>query len=124
MMKQYFDINDFFKKYYFHDSLVKNILYDGSKLVIDIELCYWKQSEYNAYDEEIRDIKLIFENVLNFNFESENNKIDNDIILKFSIVENEKNNGISLIEAVLEGGKDIKIIKFRTDSVTLCFDCI
>lgn len=112
-------IKEFLNRFYLHDSLIENIKFTGSELTYDISLCWWMQNEYKPNDEEIRKIRLVFRKIKCFEFEGENKKIDSDTILEFSIEEDETNNVHPLIKVVFGDGDDIKVIKFRADTVDL-----
>lgn len=110
-------INDFLQKYYLHDSLVENIVFDGTSLIFYIELCYWKQKEYRPSEGEMKKIKLIFENVNHFNLKGEKKEFDSDTILIIKLINNECDDSLQTIELVLEDEEDIKVIQFKSDNV-------
>ncbi|MDO4941132.1 MAG: hypothetical protein Q4E33_05530 [Erysipelotrichaceae bacterium] len=55
-------INEFYKNYEFHDSLINNIKFNQEKgtLSINIELCNYEQKYYKEGDDEIIIIDVIF----------------------------------------------------------------
>jgi hypothetical protein len=110
---------EFFNNFYLHDSLMESISYEETKLVFDINLCWWKQREYKPNDDEIKKIRLIFNKINDFDFEGENRKVDSDTILEFSVPESDGNNEYPVIKVVFGDGNDIKIIRFRANSVDL-----
>ena len=58
-------IQDFDKKYYFHDSLVDSIVYNSEKheLVIIFDFCYWAQADYKKDKPETGLLKVTFRGV-------------------------------------------------------------
>ena len=62
-------INELLSKYTFHDSLLENILYENenSKLILTIDFCFWMQNDYDESQPETGPIKLIFNNIENYN---------------------------------------------------------
>lgn len=117
-------INEFFNTCYFHDSLMESINFDGTKLILDIDFCWWMQDNYQPDDKELRLMKVIFPNITCFNFDCNNKEINSDTILDFSVIEEEANSDNPLVRIVLQGDilrdiNDIKIITFRTIGVEL-----
>lgn len=58
-------IQDFDKKYYFHDSLVDSIVYNSEKheLVIIFDFCYWAQADCKKDKPETGLLKVTFRGV-------------------------------------------------------------
>lgn len=58
-------IQDFDKKYYFHDSLVDSIIYNSEKheLVITFDFCYWAQADYKKNKPETGLLRVTFKGV-------------------------------------------------------------
>jgi hypothetical protein len=63
-------ISEFCKKYNLHDSLIECISYDKEKniIIIGIDFCYWQQDYYTDGMKETGNIRLIFSEVLNFDY--------------------------------------------------------
>jgi len=60
---------ELFTKYEFHDSLLNKIEYtpEQKTLIFEIDFCYFMQKEYNDGEPENGIIKLIFNDVENYN---------------------------------------------------------
>ena len=58
-------IQEFDKKYYLHDSMIKNIRYspDLQKLEILLDFCYWAQEWYVEGEPELMEAILTFEGI-------------------------------------------------------------
>ena len=111
-------IKDFFKNFYFHDSLVKEIDYykEKKELKIKIELYNWKQAGYKENDPEMQIGSLTFYNVLNFDVVPKDNIVDDDSILEIK-VKDLKNSAKKYIEIILEQDDITKILSFESDDV-------
>lgn len=112
-------VNEFFNRFYLHDSLMENIFIEESKVTFYINLCWWMQKEYKPIDQEMKRIKVVFEHKSDLTFEGENKKVDSDTIFDFYIEEEKCNNEHSLIKIVFGDGNDIKVISFRSENVDL-----
>ena len=108
-------ISEMLNIYDFHDSLVKKINYNNSEVTFKIELCNWRQKNYNADENEMKTMELVFKDVKDYKFNGTINTIDDDTILVFECNNRECGN----IKVVLEGDRDIKIIEFRGYSVDI-----
>ena len=111
------NINNFFYKYNFHDSIIDDIKYliKENKLIISLELCNWMQTWYKSSEPEMLNGDLKFYNVFNY-------KINEDICLKdASILDiniiDIKNKDIKKIEIFLEQAKKTIVITFETNKV-------
>jgi hypothetical protein len=74
---------DLIKNYDFHDSSVDDLQYDkiNKKLVINIELCNWRQKGYKKDEPEIVLCKLVFSEVKKYTIKPECEKFGDDEIL-------------------------------------------
>lgn len=104
---------DIFDKYNFHDSLIQQIEYFPLKknLIIDIEFCNWCQSFYTKNEPEIREGRLIFDNVSFFQFIPATVKINNNEILE--IHKKEKN----IIEIVFYNITDVQLLIIKSSNI-------
>lgn len=61
-------IQELEKKYYFHDSMITNVLFDSNsqKLVFTIEFCNWAQEFYKAGEPELLKMELIFNGIKDY----------------------------------------------------------
>jgi hypothetical protein len=112
-------IETFIEEYDLHDSLIEKIQFNGEKLVLDIDLCNWRQKNYNSDEDEMKEIKVIFENVQSYHLDSTNDAVDSDSILEISCSTVDSSSTSKDIKIVFEGEGDIKIMTFRSENVTV-----
>ncbi|AWB46069.1 hypothetical protein DCC85_19100 [Paenibacillus sp. CAA11] len=77
-------IDTFIKEYDLHDSLMEDINIKSEKLVLVIDLCNWRQKNYSGEEDEMKEIKVIFNNVQSYHLDSTNDTGDSDSILEIS----------------------------------------
>jgi hypothetical protein len=116
------NISKFLSKYDLHDSILEGLKFNGGLLELNIELCNWRQKEYTQKDPEMKMIRLIFNNVEDYIFDALSNNIDSDTILKFESLTADITSNIQNVALVVEGDKDIKIIKFKSSNVDIFLD--
>lgn len=46
----------------FHDSILEKIYNEGTKIILEIDLCNWRQKNYRENEDETKLIKLILSN--------------------------------------------------------------
>ncbi|AZK45321.1 hypothetical protein [Paenibacillus lentus] len=112
-------IDSFIEEYDLHDSLIENIRINGEKLVLDIDLCNWRQKNYSPEEDELKEIKVIFNNVQGYHLDSTNDTVDSDSILEISCSEVDSSSTVKDIKIVFEGELGMKIMTFRSDNVTV-----
>lgn len=107
-------------KYNLHDSLVNNIQYDNieKKLIIDIELCNWLQSDYTEGESEMMNGTIEFTGISNYYHEPTNMSFDSDEILSIETLA-DTNSKDEKIKIVLRGDSDVKLITFNAKSIEL-----
>ncbi|MCG7406165.1 hypothetical protein MH117_01965 [Paenibacillus sp. ACRRX] len=90
--------------YDLHDSIVESVEYllDEKKVLIKLELCQWKQANYDESEPEMQEGVLTFTNVNSFQIEPSSFLINSNEILNVN-VDNEARN----IEIILTGTDDI-----------------
>lgn len=110
-------IKEFVANYDLHDSLVEKVEHYNEKLIMSIILCNWRQKNYNSLDDEMKPVKLIFNNVTDVVVDPSNVVFDSDTILEFKYSNKKMNSDSVDIELVIEGEGDIKIINFKSDMV-------
>ena len=78
-------LTEFDNKYDFHDSSLESICFDQDNNILEmnIDFCFWMQTDYIKTSPEIGMIKLIFKDVQSFNGESVN--YNNVTILKVNV---------------------------------------
>lgn len=72
-------IASFIEEYDLHDSLLENI-----SISVDIDFCNWRQKNYSPEEDEMKVIKVTFENVQSYHLDSNNDTLDSDSILEIS----------------------------------------
>lgn len=112
-------IATFIEEYDLHDSLLENISIKGEKLVLDIDLCNWRQKNYSPEEDEMKVIKVTFENVHSYHLDATNDTVDSDSILEIRCTDVDISTTSKDMKIVFEGEGDIKIMTFRSDSVTV-----
>ena len=105
-------------KYDLHDSLIENIKYlqHEKKLMIEIELCNWKQSSYHDGEPEMLKMLIGFTGVKKYWIDPETMAFQSDEILETILIKGDTE-GSEAIKIVLNGEKDIKIIEIFADEV-------
>lgn len=114
-------IEEFIINHDLHDSLLESVNFLEGKLVLEIELCNWRQKHYNQNEAEMKSIKLVFNNVKRYLLDATQNKFDSDTILEIKCLDCDDENDISLVKIIVEGESDLKIIEFESSNVEICF---
>lgn len=98
----------------FNDSYVNNIIFLNGTIIININLCMWKQKGYKENDPELKEVNIIFSNVINYNWNS--NKRKEDILYDTIIEIKAEDNKITVI---LEDEELLKV----SEVTVLSFEC-
>lgn len=106
-------VTELVKKINFNDSCVNELIYVNGTVILDIDLCMWKQKEYQYNDPELKEVILKFLNSTKYNWDSE--KIEKDIDYD-SIVDITYEEGI--VKIVLED-EDVSILTFECSEVQI-----
>ncbi|PZD93023.1 hypothetical protein DNH61_24870 [Paenibacillus sambharensis] len=117
-------INAFIEEYDLHDSLIKKNQINGGKLVLEIALCNWRQNNYSPNENEMKEIKVVFGNVQSYYLDSTNDTVDSDSIMEINCSDVDSSPTLKDIKIVFEGEEGIKIMTFRSDSVTVEHDSL
>lgn len=106
-------IDELIKSVNFHDSNVIELLFEGDKVRVTIDLCMWKQSEYKEGEDEIKNTILEFDKVTDYVWDSEKmeSEIDYDTILEMSYKD-------EILKMVLYD-EEVSIITFKSENVTV-----
>ena len=110
-------IEEFIDKYDLHDSLVEQVENINEQLIFNIELCNWRQKDYSPKDDEMKSLKLVFNNVKDYTLDATTSEFDSDTILEFTCLHEGGSFEMHNIKFVIEGEGDIKIIEFKSDTV-------
>ena len=104
-------VYELIEKLDFHDSCIKKISHEGDSIQITIDLCMWRQKGFKLGDDELKEIRLVFESIENYKWESDKSEldIDYDTIIKV-IYENEV-----LRFVIIDGCTSV--ISFKCDEV-------
>ena len=80
---------DFLKQHNLIGSLLESIAVDREdrSVCLEIDYCYWQQSNYNEGDEETGIVFLKFENCTSYSFDE--HPLNSDEIVKVEITDNE-----------------------------------
>src|SRR5438105_205139 len=105
-------ISELFREYDFYDSLVEGIIYhkNTNLVMLEIELCNWKQTYYAKTDPEMITGRIVFTNISKFDLTPNIMEFDGDEILEFSIVTFEEEE-IETLKLILLGDGDVKILE-------------
>lgn len=106
-------VEELVHKINFNDSYVNKLIYKNNTVILNINLCMWKQKGYKNGEPELKEVILKFTNSENYNWDSEKKEedIDYDSIITVSY---EKNT----ITIVLED-EDISILTFNCSEVQI-----
>ena len=106
-------VTELVKKINFNDSCVNELVYTNETVMLNIDLCMWKQKEYQDGETELKEVILKFFNVTNYNWDSEKKETDIDYDSIINIACEEKN-----VKIVLED-EDISILTFECSEVEI-----
>ncbi len=106
-------VTELIKKINFNDSCVNELVYINGAVILNIDLCMWKQKEYQDGAPELKKVIFKFLNVTNYNWDSEKKEedIDYDSIIDITCEE-------SIVKIVLED-EDISILTFKCSEVQI-----
>ncbi len=106
-------VTELVKKINFNDSCVNELLYANRTVILDIDLCMWKQKEYQDGNPELKEVILKFLNSTKYNWDSEKieKDIDYDSIVDIICEEN-------TVKIVLED-EDVSILTFECSEVQI-----
>ncbi len=98
----------------FNDSYVNNIIFLNGTIIININLCMWKQKGYKENDPELKEVNIIFSDVTNYNWNSNKRKEDifYDTIIEIKAEDNK-------ITVILEDEELLKV----SEVTVLSFEC-
>lgn len=90
--------------YDLHDSIVENVEYliDEKKVLVRLELCQWKQSDYDESEPEMQEGVLTFTDVDSFQIEPPSFLINSNEILEVKVHDENRS-----IEIILTGTDDV-----------------
>ena len=99
------------KKIDFNDSCVNKLVYANGTVILSIDLCMWKQREYQDGASELKEVTLRFLNSANYNWDSEKREedIDYDTIIDITCKE-------GTVKIVLED-EDVSVLTFECNEV-------
>ena len=99
----------------FNDSCVNKIVFLNEAVIMNIDLCMWKQKGYKEGDPELEEVDVVFFDVSNYNWNSDKSEeeIDYDTIIEIK-VEGDK------IEVILENEEVLE----TSEVSVLSFECI
>lgn len=99
----------------FNDSFVNKIVFSDGMVVMNIDLCMWKQKGYKEGNPELEEVDVIFRGVTNYKWSSNKSEgeIDYDTIIEIKVEDNK-------IEVILE---DEEVLEMSRVSI-VSFECI
>lgn len=108
-------ITKLLKKINFHDSCVNTLTYKNRTVILNIDLCMWKQMEYKTGEAELKEIILKFFNVTNYKWDSlkKETDIDYDTIINITYKDN-------IVKIVMED-QEISILEFKCSSAQVYY---
>ena len=106
-------VTELIKKVNFNDSCVNELVYTNGTVILNIDLCMWKQNEYQDGDPELNEVILKFLNSTNYNWDSgkREDEIDYDSIVDVTYEE-------STVKIVLED-EGVSILTFECSEVQI-----
>lgn len=108
-------VEDMVEKIDFHDSGVMKVYRRDDVVILQINLCMWRQEGYKEGEEELKEIFLQFESIKDYNWDSKKTEaeIDYETILKVTY-------SGGTLEMILEDApSEISIISFKCNTVEL-----
>lgn len=104
-------VENLINKINFNDSCVNKLFCENGSVILNIDLCMWKQKEYKEGEPELKEAVLKFVNIKNYNWNSEKTEkdIDYDSIIDITY------DG-SIVKIILED-EDISIVTFQCREV-------
>ncbi|MCA1032522.1 hypothetical protein LCL95_16030 [Bacillus timonensis] len=105
-----------FRDIYFHDSILEGINYleNENKLILEIELCNWKQKWFNSDESEMRMGHLVFRNVIDYEIDP-HSMVDSNEVLEIEVNKIDKKYYLTKLVLTLED--DVMIIKIKASDV-------
>lgn len=99
----------------FNDSCVNKIVFSNKVVIMNIDLCMWKQKGYKEGDPELKEVDVVFFDVTNYKWDSDKSEdeIDYDTIIEIKVKDNK-------IEVILEDEEVLEVSKVSV----LSFECI
>lgn len=106
--------NELLATYNLHDSVIEDIRYvsDRNEVLIRMELCQWKQANYNESKPEMQEGILIFTQVKLFEIEPSSFQINSNEILEIKL-----NNENKKLEFILTGIDDIGKVSIVSNDI-------
>ena len=106
-------VTELVKKINFNDSCVNKLVHENDMVILNLDLCMWKQKEYHDGEPELKEVVLEFMNSTNYNWDSEKREedIDYDSIIDITYEE-------STVKIVLED-EDVSILTFECSEVVV-----
>lgn len=108
---------EFFEKFNLHDSLVNNVYFKDQKLILDLDLCNWKQSNYREEQPEIINGLLTFSNAQEYETELKLFVPDSNEILEVTVTSTKENPALEQVKLVLTSENDVIIVNFKATGV-------
>ena len=106
-------VTELIKKVNFNDSCVNELVYTNGTVILNNDLCMWKQNEYQDGAPEFKEVILKFLNSTNYNWDSgkREDEIDYDSIVDVTYEE-------STVKIVLED-EGVSILTFECSEVQI-----
>lgn len=106
-------VTELVKNINFNDSCVNELVYKNGTVLLNIDLCMWKQKQYQDGETELKGIVLKFLNTTNYNWVSEKREsdIDYDSIIAITCEED-------IVKVVLED-EEVSILTFKCREVII-----
>ena len=100
--------------YDLHDSIVESVEYlpNEKKVHIKLELCHWKQANYEESEPEMQEGVLTFTNVGSFQIEPPSFSIDSNEILEVKVQDDNGN-----IEVIVTGKDDVGKVRIVAQDI-------
>ena len=105
----------------FHDSCLSKITLLDQVVALNIDLCMWKQNDYQEGDIELKEVNVVFKGIKNYSWDSEKSEeeVDYDTIINFNL-EGNKIEVILLDEEVI-GRSYVSVMSFECMEVQLYY---
>lgn len=114
-------VEELVEKYNFNDSCVNEIRLVDCNCVLNIDLCMWKQAEYESEVDEMKEVELCFKNITEYQWDSPKELCDIDYDTIIEIKTQNSHVKIIMLDEEIEVDSVVSILSFNCAEVIL--DC-
>ena len=110
---------EFIDRYYIHDSTFEKIQVtdNGKTVIMEIEIPFWMQNNYQKGDPEIATIEICFRNVTEFDCPKKMLHCSKEVLEEYDVGRNELENGAIVFRVFNDFSGEYHDVRIRTDEV-------